>query len=271
MNTPADILQTLYKTADAVRATGQSAETSRAAFERYVEFVRAFAAPGRMLDVGCGAGWSTYWFADGGYDATGIDLNPAGFEPQASDCLRFLAGSGLYLPFQNGAFDVAATHQCLEHVPDPAQMLNEMIRVVRPGGVVCVVGPNLLGVGPSVSVLTRYVWRARPTRRILFRDAEMPKHPFGNTLPEAVCALVRNVCLTARKTISHQPTFTMRDPDVRPPFWSDNDATYLCNPLDLIRFFRDRRCTVLRSTALSRGRWTRMLAGGTWVAARTPE
>ena len=112
----------------------------------YVNFVSYFATPGaRVLDVGCGVGWSIELFAERGYDATGIDLNPAAFEPPPRDRLRLTEGSGTAIPFPNGVFDAAVAYQCLEHIPDPARMLDEMVRVVRPGGCVCIVGPNLLG------------------------------------------------------------------------------------------------------------------------------
>lgn len=263
-------LHALYTSAADTRTSGQTAASSEPLYQRYVDFVARYAPTGAVLDVGCGAGWSTYWFAARGFAATGVDLNPAAFEAPPGDRLRFEAGSGLALPFPAGRFDAAAANQCLEHVPDPAGMLDEMIRVVKPGGVVCVVGPNLLGVGPSVAALTRYAWRNRPRSRILFRDAGMPRHPFGNTLPEAACALARNLWLIARKSASRRARFTFRRPDLVPPFHADNDACYLCNPLDLARYFRGRGCTILAADAPGRSAWTRVLAGGTWVAARTP-
>jgi SAM-dependent methyltransferase len=259
-----------YLTGDQVRTSRLTPDASASLYRCYVRFIEAFTLPGRVLDVGCGAGWSTYWLAVRGYDATGIDLNPAAFEPIPQDQLRFVPGSALSLPFPDGQFDVAGAHAVLEHVSDPQQMLNEMIRVVRPGGVVCIVGPNLLGINPSVAALTWHVWRNRPVWRALVRSADQPREPFGNTLPEAVWALTRNMVLTARKTCSRQESFTMRRPDLRLPFHADSDATYLCNPLDLVRFFRRRGCVILRDTALGRPRWVRMLAGGTWIAARTP-
>jgi hypothetical protein len=149
-------------------------------------------------------------------------------------------------------------------------MLSEMARVVRPGGVVCVVGPNLLGVTVYLRAMTLHVWRNRPLRTILFRSPEMPRHPFGNTLPELGVGLLVALARIVGKSISRHAAFTMREPDLRPPFHADNDATYLCNPLDLIRYFRGLGCYVLRDVALGRPQWTRMLAGGTWVAVRTP-
>src|SRR5208337_3041236 len=214
--------------------------------------------------------WSTALFAERGYDATGIDLNPAAFEPPARDRLRLTEGSGTTIPFPAASFDAAVAYQCLEHVPEPARMLAEMVRVVRPDGCVCIVGPNLLGLNPYLQVLTRWVWRNRPRRNILFRSPEMPRHPFGNTLPEVVCGLFVALARTVHKSVSPHAAFTMRKPDLRPPFHSDNDALYLCNPLDLTRYFRGLRCEVLRDVSLGRPGWTRMLAGGTWVGVRTP-
>jgi SAM-dependent methyltransferase len=259
----------LYRTGVEVRSAGLTAASSWPVYRGYVEFVRAVGT-GRVLDVGAGNGWSTHWLAASEFDATGIDLNAGAFEPPPWDRLRFVEGSGTELPFPAGSFDVVAAHQCLEHVPDPAAMLREMIRVARPGGVVCVVGPNLLSFGQSLRALTRYVWQNRPRRRVLLRDSAMPYHPFGNTLPEVVYFLGRNLFLSLSKWLSRQATFTMREPDTRPPFHSDNDAVYLCNPLDLTRFFRKSGCTILRDIALGRSGWTRMLASGTWLAVRTP-
>jgi SAM-dependent methyltransferase len=270
MSDAIDRLTGLYRTADQVRASGMTADVARMYYEPYVRFASAFAPAGRMLDVGCGAGWSTWLFVERGYEATGIDLNPAAFEPPPRDGLRLTVGSGTEIPFPDSSFDAVGTHQCLEHIPDPARMLSEMVRVVRPGGVVCVVGPNLLGLGCYVPILTRYVWRNRPLRTILFRPPEMPRHPFGNTLPEALAGLVRDVGRVARKSLSRRAEFTMREPDLKPPFHSDNDAVYVCNPLDLTRHFRQLGCEILRDVALGRGGWTRMMAGGTWVAARKP-
>lgn len=263
-------LEALYRTTDRVRTAGLTATTSESLYRRYIEFVRTFAPTGRILDVGCGSGWSTYWFASKGYLATGVDLSSGAFEPPQIDHLRFVEGSATDLPFAPGTFEVVASYQCLEHVPDPRKALQEMIRVARPGGVVCIVGPNLLSLGQSALALTTYVWNNRPRRRILFRNAGMPHHPFGNTLPEAAWSLGRNTFLLGRKWLSRRASFTMREPDLRPPFHADNDAVYYCNPLDLTRFFRGCGCRVLRDTALGRSGWTRILAGGTWVAARTP-
>jgi SAM-dependent methyltransferase len=264
-------LENLYRSGAGVRTTGLTRDDAARYYADYIQFVAEFVTPGgRVLDVGCGTGWSTDLFAEREYDATGIDLNPAAFEPQARDRLRLIEGSGMAIPLLAAGFDAAAAYQSLEHVPDPKRMLAEMVRVVRPGGIVCVVGPNLLGLSGYLRALTWYVWRNRPLRTIVFRSPEMPRHPIGNTLPEVVRGLFVALGRIVQKSLTRDATFSMREPDIRPPFWADNDATYLCNPLDLTRYFRGLGCEILRDAALGRPGWTRMLAGGTWVAIRTP-
>ena len=43
-------------------------------------------------------------------------------------------GDGVRLPFAEGAFDISHSSNVLEHVTDPAAFVDEMVRVVRPGG-----------------------------------------------------------------------------------------------------------------------------------------
>jgi len=97
---------------------------------------------------------------------------------------------------------------------------------------------------------------------------DMQRHPFGNTLPEALASLPRNAWRLLTKSLSARTHFTMREPDLRPPFVADNDACYLCNPLDLVRFFSAHGADVIQSGAFGRPRLTTLLAAGTWVAAR---
>ncbi len=264
-------LQDLYRSGNAVRTSGLDQPQAEKHYFQYLEFVKKYQPSGKLLDVGCGVGWSTAVFAHSGYDATGIDLNPDAFEPPARDGLTLGFGSALDIPFADGTFDVVSSYQVIEHVPDPKQMLAEMLRVVRPNGIVCIVGPNLLALGGSATSLVRYVWKNRPFTSIIFRTRDMPRHPFGNTLPEAFSQLIRNAITICSKQFRTDATFTMREPDLRPPFHADNDASYLCNPIDLVQFFRRRHCRVLQDVRPGRSRLTRMLATGTWVAVRKGE
>jgi len=156
----------------------------------------------------------------------------------------------------------------IERVSDPERMLDERLRVVNPGGTVCVVGPNLLGLNGSVPGLMKHVWKTRPITAILFRRPGTPRHRFGNTVPELLAQSLRYLTAIGGKQLTLKAAFKMSEPDLLPPFHADNDATYLCNPIDLVRHFHSRGCQVMPDVAHWRSRVTRMLAAGPWGAAR---
>jgi SAM-dependent methyltransferase len=249
----------LYRTADGVRASfGTDERRALAYYADFVRFVTGLASSGRLLDVGCGSGWSTLAFTRAGFDATGIDLNPAAFEAPGCDLRE---GSALTVPFEDETFDVVATHQCLEHVPEPRLALSEMARVCKPGGLVIVVGPNL--VSPAIGLLSlRYAYQRR--------TSELQHHPYGNTVLEVLAMTAVRSYQLLSKVLSRRPQFIMRQPDTVPPFHADNDACYLCCPSDLLAHFRLLRWTIERRTKPGRVWPLHLLAGGTWIAVRKP-
>ena len=102
--------------------------------------VRHLLRPGlggeRLLDVGCGTGhWSSF-FASMGYQVTGVDISPemiAAAKAEALEC-SFEIADACNLPFEDGAFAVAASMATLEFVADPPAMVREMARCTKPGG-----------------------------------------------------------------------------------------------------------------------------------------
>src|SRR5437867_8658147 len=100
MSDPTSTTQHLYETADEGVRLSFGGDRARALvyYREFVEFVSgvfpAADAP-RLLDVGCGSGWSTFALAHEGFDATGIDLNASAFEPPATERLCLRRGSAL--------------------------------------------------------------------------------------------------------------------------------------------------------------------------------
>jgi len=268
-------LQDVYRDAhQGVRASfGDDLEGALDYYTPLVRFVSGVcppsdAAPTRLLDVGCGVGWSTFAFGSHGYDATGIDLNPAAFEPPPHERCTLREGSATEIPFPADSFEAVVCYQCLEHVPEPALALDEMARVCRPGGVVAVVGPNL------VSPLLGVILALRPSawKSIRFRRRPgMARHPYGNTISEVFAVGLLRGAQLAAKLARRSPHFSMREPDGNLPFQADNDACYLCNPTDLIAHFRGRGLRIERRGKPGRPPLAYLLAGGTWVAARKPD
>jgi SAM-dependent methyltransferase len=265
-----ETVQQLYVTgaAGGVRNVfGDDRERALHYYRDYIDFVRtaAGAAGGRLLDVGCGGGWSTCAFSRSGFDAVGVDLSVTGFEPQQRQRLGFTSGSVLALPFRDESFAVVATYQCIEHVPDPEGALLEILRVCSPGGVICVVGPNLASpLIPLRALLSPTQLRRLPLRR----TGATPRHSYGNTPVEAIASVFRTTALLLWKAALTAPTFTTRAPDPIALFHADNDACYHGNPVDLVKFFAAHACEVIRRAKQGRSKWTYPAAGGTWVAVR---
>lgn len=95
------------------------------------------------IDVGCGNGAFTELLMRSGAPASviGVDPSPAQLDyARSRDGARgaeFRSGDAMALPFDDGSFDAAVAALVLFFVPDPAAGLSEMVRVTRPGGLVC--------------------------------------------------------------------------------------------------------------------------------------
>ncbi|GAB3550125.1 SAM-dependent methyltransferase [Actinopolyspora lacussalsi] len=102
--------------------------------------------PGQnVLDVGCGPGTITVDLAERvapgrvvGVDPGESVLSRAREEAAAArtDNVEFRLGDVHELDFDDDTFDVVHAHQVLLHLTDPVGALREMLRVVRPGGIV---------------------------------------------------------------------------------------------------------------------------------------
>lgn len=93
-----------------------------------------------VIDLGCGTGIYSILFARQGLTVTGIDasremLRLARNKAAAQSLnIEFLQGDLLSLPFPDNRFDLAICNVVLEFVSDPRRVLEEGLRVLRPGG-----------------------------------------------------------------------------------------------------------------------------------------
>ena len=130
-------------------------------FESISADIVATATPGaRILEVGCGPGHLAGLIAaEHGFDVTGLDLDPAMIERARSNALGrssddsgpsadFLVGDVAALPFEPDSFDLVVSTFSLHHWADPGAGIDEIARVLRPGGRVLI-----WDLGPSVFAL----------------------------------------------------------------------------------------------------------------------
>jgi 2-polyprenyl-3-methyl-5-hydroxy-6-metoxy-1,4-benzoquinol methylase len=107
-----------------------------AGFERTLAELFGRAAPGSVLDVGCGEGVLTHrWAQQLSGRVVGLDLEDpalrAQWEARQAPNLEYRVMKAEHLPFSDGEFDLATAIEVLEHVPDPEHTLAEMARVAR--------------------------------------------------------------------------------------------------------------------------------------------
>jgi len=191
--------------------------------------------PGRILDLGCGTGLSARLLERRGYTAFGLDLSPLFLtvEKQKDPGAKLLAGDALRLPFGDGIVDAVAAFEFIEHVPDVPRLLDECLRVVKPGGFLVFHSPNLLSPYlPAFDLL-----------RMMLGGAGRPV--FAETIPQALGWLKQNLWLSWKKKLSPRPEFIYRDPDLSGrEIGGDADSVYLANPLDLARYLQGRGCAI---------------------------
>ena len=101
----------------------------------------------KILDAGCGEGRNAVYFIDEGYQLYGIDLNDIAIQycrymakslDKNYDAHRFQVGSMEEIPFHKEAFDAVLCSAVLHFAEDESNfwlMMNEMLRVLKPGGV----------------------------------------------------------------------------------------------------------------------------------------
>lgn len=131
---------------------GHAQATVRQHGRRTAEEAAAFLLPElrpgmRLLDVGCGPGSITRGLAAllAPGEVIGVDLSEDTLVSARQDALErglanlhYQVASVYSLPFADASFDVVFAHQVLQHLKEPAAALREMLRVLRPGGLVAV-------------------------------------------------------------------------------------------------------------------------------------
>ncbi|OAB55404.1 delta(24)-sterol C-methyltransferase [Phormidium willei BDU 130791] len=177
-----------------------------------------------VLDVGCGIGGSSRILAkDYGFSVTGITISPQQVQrageltPEGVDA-RFAVDDAMNLSFPDGSFDVVWSIEAGPHMPDKAVFARELMRVVKPGG-----------------VLVMADWNQRDDRQVPLNFWERPvmrqlldqwSHPafssiegFAELLQET--GLVEGEVVTADWTQETLPSWidSIREGIVRPQGW----------------------------------------------------
>jgi 2-polyprenyl-3-methyl-5-hydroxy-6-metoxy-1,4-benzoquinol methylase len=111
-------------------------------------FLRAPSPDDRLLDVGCGRGDFLDRMRRRGWAVEGLDVDSSALEQaRAKHGLKVHMGPIEDLRFPGESFDAITMNHVIEHVHDPVSLLRECLRVLKPGGRLAAVTPNLAGLG----------------------------------------------------------------------------------------------------------------------------
>src|SRR2546425_158895 len=100
-------------------------------------------AGARLLNVGCGTGGFNELAQRAGADTWGVDASSEAVTIAALRApRRILCAAAEELPFPAASFDVVYCYSTLEHVADAGRAVREMVRVLRPGGLLYVHTPH---------------------------------------------------------------------------------------------------------------------------------
>jgi SAM-dependent methyltransferase len=99
-------------------------------------------APGKVLDVGCGRGLLMAKLRQRGWETVGTELTDDAAAHARSLGLDVHTGTLEEIGFRDAEFDMVILWHVLEHVPAPRAMLQEVSRILKPGGTLLVAVPN---------------------------------------------------------------------------------------------------------------------------------
>ena len=108
-------------------------------FDRYIADWQGL----KVLDVGCGGGFTCEFLARRGASVTGVDLSAKCIEAASRHAaevglsIDYVCAQGEALPFEADAFDVVTCVDVLEHVADVRGAIAQIARVLKPSGTFC--------------------------------------------------------------------------------------------------------------------------------------
>jgi SAM-dependent methyltransferase len=113
----------------------------------------------RLLDIGCGAGNLLQAARKNGWNAQGLDVSAGAVQHVRSLGYEVFEGELQDAAFPSQHFDVVTAAELLEHLIDPRPLLQEVARILRPGGLFWTTTPHARGLsGRMLGLKWRCVW-----------------------------------------------------------------------------------------------------------------
>jgi ubiquinone/menaquinone biosynthesis C-methylase UbiE len=204
-------------------------------FRKYFLFLDKFVSkskPLKILESGCGDGFSSYMIAKRftnsevvGTDLSNLFIGAAKKQFKLPN-LKFMQKNATKTGFSKETFDVICSNDVIEHIPDVEAYFNECMRILKPGGRLIVLTPNMMN--PLVFTIDMLTGTVR--------------QPFVKKWKDNFKMISYTLKKTIQKLSSNKPNFTYRklkslDKNVA---GGDGDAVYITSLVDFVKKFSDK-------------------------------
>ena len=141
------------------------------AFFKYKDKL-SYVADGRALDIGCGNGRFIRSMNSLGWRCEGVEFSETAVEACRQAGLQVFHGELEEAGFDSESFDLVTARHLIEHVTDPAALVAEIARILKPGGRAAFETPNNQSFGKK---LFGKLWYANdvPRHLVLFNPASL--------------------------------------------------------------------------------------------------
>ncbi|MGI8468710.1 MAG: class I SAM-dependent methyltransferase [Pyrinomonadaceae bacterium] len=116
-----------------------------------VESFEPYRQNNRLLDVGCGAGLLLEAALKNKWQAEGLEISSSSVDSLRKRGIKVFHGVLSEARFPEDRFDVVTAVEILEHIPNPAEIITKIHRILRPGGLFWATTPH--GRGASARLL----------------------------------------------------------------------------------------------------------------------
>ncbi|WP_082132441.1 methyltransferase domain-containing protein [Luteimonas sp. FCS-9] len=167
---------------------GVSGEIEMEHYHRY-RLALALVAGREVLDIACGEGYGAHLLSERAASVVGVDVSPQAVEharlAYCRENLRFEVGDCAAIPLPDASVDVVVSFETIEHHDQHDAMIEEVSRVLRPGGLLVISSPD------------RYEYSERPGYRNPFHVKELDR----NELIELLHSKFAKVELYGQRTV----------------------------------------------------------------------
>jgi 2-polyprenyl-3-methyl-5-hydroxy-6-metoxy-1,4-benzoquinol methylase len=113
------------------------------AFNHYIDLIKNLGVSGgKLLDIGAATGFFMSIAKKRSFRVVGVELSDFAARKGRENGLDIVTGDLLNTNFEGESFDVITMFDVLEHVPDPKKLIQEVSRVLRPGGLIIINTPD---------------------------------------------------------------------------------------------------------------------------------